>query len=156
MSKRGFTLIELTIVVLILGILAAMGIARYQKAVEKGKAAEAIIIFEKMRAGYQARIFDNLPVTIASGFNPNFGGGTDDSWRALGMDNPNALATTYFTISYWDAAASAGMPQVGAARNVAIAFRKNDQVAHSLNVDAAKWLYMDLDTGQVVKSAAYQ
>jgi prepilin-type N-terminal cleavage/methylation domain-containing protein len=40
-GKGGFSLVELTIVVVILGVLAMMGVPRYQKVVERAKAAEA-------------------------------------------------------------------------------------------------------------------
>jgi prepilin-type N-terminal cleavage/methylation domain-containing protein len=56
--RAGFSLVELAVVVIIIGVLAAFGVPRMLKSVERSKAAEAFKYLSAVRASqerYQAR-----------------------------------------------------------------------------------------------------
>ncbi|MDD5155343.1 MAG: prepilin-type N-terminal cleavage/methylation domain-containing protein [Candidatus Omnitrophica bacterium] len=52
--KKGFTLLELIVVIVILGILATLGFTQYTKMVEKGRTAEARTILGQIRSAQMA------------------------------------------------------------------------------------------------------
>ena len=58
---HGFTLLELLVVVLIIGILAAVAVPQYQKAVEKSRAAEAITLLKYMHRQGELCILEKGP-----------------------------------------------------------------------------------------------
>jgi prepilin-type N-terminal cleavage/methylation domain-containing protein len=41
MTKKGFTLLELIVVIVIIGVLATLGLTQYASMVERGRSAEA-------------------------------------------------------------------------------------------------------------------
>ncbi len=54
--KKGFTLLELVVVIIILGVLATLGIQQYARMIEKARGAEAKMIIGVIRsvsAGYR-------------------------------------------------------------------------------------------------------
>jgi prepilin-type N-terminal cleavage/methylation domain-containing protein len=48
-NSKGFTLVELAVVIVIIGVLAAFGVPRFKVAVEKSKAAEAFAYLSAVR-----------------------------------------------------------------------------------------------------------
>lgn len=75
MKAKGFSLIETLVVVLIVGILTALAVPQYQKAVEKSRMAEAVMIVRQIANANQAHYdtygryadygeIDNLDISI--------------------------------------------------------------------------------------------
>ena len=72
--KQGFTLIELLVVVLIIGILAAVAVPQYQKAVEKSRISEMMLMVDNIQKSAEIH---RIAHGLDGGFNPMTEGDID-------------------------------------------------------------------------------
>ncbi|MDD5116677.1 MAG: prepilin-type N-terminal cleavage/methylation domain-containing protein [Candidatus Omnitrophica bacterium] len=87
-TECGFTLIELIVVIIIVGVLAAVGITQYSKTVDKGRSAEAKINLGHIRdLAYQYYI-ENGTLTIVTEDDLNIGTSPDQM--------PSACRNTHY------------------------------------------------------------
>jgi prepilin-type N-terminal cleavage/methylation domain-containing protein len=83
-TRKGFTLIELAVVIVIIGVLAAFGVPRFMKSVERSKAAEAFNYLSAVRDAEER-------------FQAREGTYTSDLTSANGLDIAQS-APKYFTV----------------------------------------------------------
>ena len=85
-NKLGFTLLELLVVVLIIGILASIALPQYRRSVEKAKLSEALLNFKAIEESAQRYILANgLPnasVVLQDFLDIDLSGG---EWRENGQ-----------------------------------------------------------------------
>jgi len=79
--KKGFTLVELIVVIIIVGILAAVGMTQYTKVVEKGRAAESRMLLGTLRTAEIGEFTEN---------------GAYQTVPNLGVAAPAACVATHF------------------------------------------------------------
>ncbi len=116
--RKGFTLIELIVVIIIVGILASVGMSQYTKMVEKGRAAEAKQILGTLRTAEIAENFENgAYATVAN----------------LGVGAPAACAATH----YFSYACDATNGTCTATRCIAGGKNPNSAVAYTKTLDVA-------------------
>jgi prepilin-type N-terminal cleavage/methylation domain-containing protein len=90
--KRGFTLLELIIVIIIIGVLATLGIMQYGSMVEKARGAEARSILGQIRTLAAAYRLEHGNTLV--GFS-NAGAGIGNAAATPGLI-PNPCAVTHY------------------------------------------------------------
>ena len=118
--KKAFTLIELLVVVLIIGILAAVALPKYQKAVEKARLTEALLIGKHIREleeiyyianGHYTNDFADLGMDMTGGFEYRANAPSSlfkDNLKRFELEN-----SVNYRVSYFYNSSSAFNPHLG-------------------------------------------
>lgn len=92
MKKNGFTLVELMVVIVAIGILAAVAMPKFQQAADKTKAAEAPLTLAAISGGEEAYRIINSKYLALNTANPT----TDKAnWEILGLKFPDIRYFNY-------------------------------------------------------------
>ena len=129
MFKKGFTLLEILIVVIIIGILASIALPQYTATIEKARSGEAIINIGSIRVALDRYWYQNgvLPA------NSNF--------LSLDIDNPNSVTNRLYTYGFTD-------------DGTTVAIRKYTVTATRVGFPDTwvKWKQSDNLTGKITRS----
>ena len=131
MQKKGFTLLEVLIVVIIIGVLASIALPQYTATIEKSKSGEAVMNVGAIRSSLDRYWYQN---------NSDLTGATLDN---LDIDNPNDVTNKLYTYSI------SGLSGAGAERAYTVTATRTSGGVNYWVV----WTQTDNDTGKLTRSA---
>ncbi|MFH0877956.1 MAG: prepilin-type N-terminal cleavage/methylation domain-containing protein [Candidatus Omnitrophota bacterium] len=89
--RPGFTLIEMLIAIVTLGVLAGLAIHAVTYHIERAHSASAIEVLTKAHAGYQRLLIENQQSVLA---------GKSWIWYIVGMNDPNVNPNPKFIYAF--------------------------------------------------------
>ena len=106
-NKKGFTLLEILIVLIILGVIAGIAIPAFQNQIEKGKAQEAYRNISMIKESLVRYYSQRDPQSFAGAVMPNAACGANGIAAGQNIDfNPNCVTTGVRYFNYTIATAA--------------------------------------------------
>ena len=111
-NKSGFTLIEIIVVLIIIGVLACIAMPNLFTNIQKSKGAEAVASFGAMKAsveacgmkhpqnGYGGCLLDASQVGVVGNFTYCFNDNTGDAYACKNGGNGGAWNTSYSIVAF--------------------------------------------------------
>ena len=130
MARKGFTLVEVLIVVIIIGILAAIAMPQYIRTLEKSRSSEAFTNIGTIRTSLDRYWYERLAIPA------------DNDWDALDIENPNTQTQRLYDYTFEDESTSATTRKY-----LVTAERVGDATTY------VKWQQEDNLTGKIYRSA---
>ncbi len=139
MFKKGFTLLEVLIVVIIIGILASIALPQYIATLEKGRSGEAVVNIGSIRTSLDRYWYQNNDLTGATLPSDGLAG-------TLDIDNPNAVTNRLYNY------AISGLSGAGAARAYTVTATRLKSGVEDATI-WVKWTQTNNTTGKLTRSA---
>jgi len=128
MKKKGFTLLELLIVVIIISILAVIALPQYIKTIEKARSVEAVINIGSLRVAIERYWYERGGVTV--------------DLDGLDLSNPNEQTERLFHYTITDDGTT------GETRKFTV---KAERIGMT-DTHWVKWVQVNNNTGKLYKS----
>lgn len=132
--RRGFTLLEMLIVVIIIGILAAIALPQYVSTIEKARSAEATSNIGSLRSSMDRYWYDKVALSTTY---------TAATLAMLDLDNPNDDTGAMYTYVLTDNSTLT-------TKNYTIRAERDGKTA----THWVQWTQTDNNTGKMYKSNA--
>lgn len=115
LTKRGFTLTELMIVVVIMGVLASLGTVAFRRQMNQSKKTEALAGLRAIGAAQESfradtGVYLNVSTNLSTYYPPSISGGSQHFWGHTGEENWRRLAPEIPQLVAFSYATTAGLP----------------------------------------------